>query len=661
MKILGSPEGVEWMGGADFDEAVLRHVDGELRGAVSAADPHDRNDAVALHRLRQECVLAKEALSFDEETTIPVFLANAPQSVRLTRVQFEEMIIPAVESTMEALHRALKSADVRPADLSAVLLAGGSSRIPLVGRMVEAAMGRPTVVDAHPKHVVALGAARIAAELLDPRAEARATDLTGGAVEPAVVPAGDAGDESHQTTPPADGARLRMGAHERPGPNRRVPAAWHRRAARPAVLAAGAVGVLSVVILIVIVSMVRAGGPPATPGTPPRASAPAEGPPETGLTPVVYRDGDGGLHALWPRPTGPWRSTDITADAGTPAATGSPFLYRTDSGGVQTLRVVYRGTDDHLHELRMTPAGRWEHTDLSAQAHQAQASGAVSPAAGNPFAYFINQGGIQVSIIYRGADDHIHGIRLQSGRWFGVDLSTAGGAPPAAGDPFGYTTTEGGIESFRMVYRGTDDRLHELRTTPTGPPRPPVFRPRWEHTDLSAHARNPVPAAVGDPVGFPTHEHADPTPRVVYRTADGRLLEMRFVDGRWIGVDLSAAGGAPPAAGDPFAYTTTDGARQTFRIVYRGADSHIQELRRTIGGPWQTTDLSAQARAPTAVGDPNAYTTTAGGITTLHVVYRGVDGRVHELRSSGGSWTHAVISAGNPVPVALARSVIVSR
>nr|MDT0667709.1 Hsp70 family protein [Micromonospora sp. DSM 115978] len=129
-------------------------------------DPRNHNDVAALARLRQECVLAKETLSFDEETVIPAFLAAARHNVRLTRVQFEDMIRSSVASTVEGLHRALKSAEVRPADLSAILLAGGSSQIPLIARMVEASFGRPTVVDAHPKHVVALGAAQIAAALL---------------------------------------------------------------------------------------------------------------------------------------------------------------------------------------------------------------------------------------------------------------------------------------------------------------------------------------------------------------------------------------------------------------------------------------------------------------------------------------------------------------
>ncbi|HXT44559.1 MAG TPA: Hsp70 family protein, partial [Pseudonocardiaceae bacterium] len=66
--------------------------------------------------------------------------------------------------------RTLASAQVAPGELSAVLLVGGSSRIPLVARMVSAELGRPTVVDTHPKHAVALGAATLAAQAPMPAA-----------------------------------------------------------------------------------------------------------------------------------------------------------------------------------------------------------------------------------------------------------------------------------------------------------------------------------------------------------------------------------------------------------------------------------------------------------------------------------------------------------
>src|SRR4030095_7281864 len=108
--------------------------------------------------LRQDCVLAKESLSIDTETTIPVFLPSRHFDVQLNRPDFEDMIRAPVESTIGTLIRTLRSAHVDPNQLSAVLLVGGSSRIPLVARMISEELGRTTGVDAHPQHAVAPGA-----------------------------------------------------------------------------------------------------------------------------------------------------------------------------------------------------------------------------------------------------------------------------------------------------------------------------------------------------------------------------------------------------------------------------------------------------------------------------------------------------------------------
>ncbi|HLU59296.1 MAG TPA: Hsp70 family protein [Pseudonocardia sp.] len=162
IEILGVPEGIERLGGVDFDESILSHVNYVAGGALSELDMSDPQTAVALARLNQDCVLAKEALSIDTETTIPVFLPNRHFDVRLTRSEFEDMIRAPIESTIGTLVRTLRSAQVDPSQLSAVLLVGGSSRIPLVSRMISEELGRPTVVDAHPKYAVALGAATLA-------------------------------------------------------------------------------------------------------------------------------------------------------------------------------------------------------------------------------------------------------------------------------------------------------------------------------------------------------------------------------------------------------------------------------------------------------------------------------------------------------------------
>jgi actin-like ATPase involved in cell morphogenesis len=163
-EILGRPEGIEGLGGVDFDEAVFAHVDQTLDGAISRLDPADPRATSAVIRLRHECVTAKEALSADTETSIPVLLPDLQTEVRLTRGEFEKMIRPAVGATIASLRRALQSAEVDPAQLQTVLLVGGSSRIPMVAHLVSAELGCPTSVDTHPKHAVALGAAAVGAE-----------------------------------------------------------------------------------------------------------------------------------------------------------------------------------------------------------------------------------------------------------------------------------------------------------------------------------------------------------------------------------------------------------------------------------------------------------------------------------------------------------------
>ena len=70
--VLGRPEGIEHLGGIDFDEAVLRHVLTTLD--TTPLDPDDPDVPAGLARLRRDCVEAKEALSADVDTLVPVVL-----------------------------------------------------------------------------------------------------------------------------------------------------------------------------------------------------------------------------------------------------------------------------------------------------------------------------------------------------------------------------------------------------------------------------------------------------------------------------------------------------------------------------------------------------------------------------------------------------------
>jgi molecular chaperone DnaK len=160
--ILGRPEGIERLGGIDFDAAVFNHVRAALGGKLDELDEDDATAIAAVARLREECVNAKEALSSDTDTTIPVLLPHHATEVRLTRSEFEAMVRPALYGSVEALKRALRSADCAPDQVHSILLVGGSSRMPIVAQLVGAEFGRPVAVDAHPKHGVALGASWLA-------------------------------------------------------------------------------------------------------------------------------------------------------------------------------------------------------------------------------------------------------------------------------------------------------------------------------------------------------------------------------------------------------------------------------------------------------------------------------------------------------------------
>ncbi|HEU0172563.1 MAG TPA: Hsp70 family protein [Acidimicrobiales bacterium] len=181
--VLGTPEGIERLGGVDFDAAVHHHVATAIGPAFDELSPDDPAAVAAAARLRQECVDAKEALSADSDVSIPVLLPKLQTEVRLTRSEYEQMVRPALADTITSLTRALRSADVEPGDVTTVLLVGGASRTPLVAELVSSALGRPVAVDAHPKYGVALGAAITAA-------------VAGGRT--------GAGDNTSVTTPPGE-------------------------------------------------------------------------------------------------------------------------------------------------------------------------------------------------------------------------------------------------------------------------------------------------------------------------------------------------------------------------------------------------------------------------------------------------------------------------
>ncbi|MEU5941613.1 Hsp70 family protein [Micromonospora sp. NPDC047548] len=229
LEIVGTPEGIEWLGGADFDQAIVDHVDRQLDGAITALDPTDPGTASILATLQRDCMLAKEALSTREQADITVPLPGSVRHVTVTRKAFEQMITPSVETTMETFRRTLTAAGITLQDLTAVLLVGGSSQIPLVTQLLRDTLRRPIMINTHPKHAVALGAAMLSADVRtergipaprrpEPGAPATTAARTGA---PPTAAGGDSGAPASASAAAAVGApapKARRGAKHRAQP-----------------------------------------------------------------------------------------------------------------------------------------------------------------------------------------------------------------------------------------------------------------------------------------------------------------------------------------------------------------------------------------------------------------------------------------------------------
>jgi molecular chaperone DnaK (HSP70) len=262
--VLGSPEPIEHLGGSDIDEAIVGYVNRATNGLLVELDTDDHMITPALAHLHRDCVLAKEALSVDTSAVVRLFLPDRHVETTLTRTALEDLIRPLLETTMDALRRALASADVRPANLSAVFLTGGSTRIPLVGRMVSDLVECPVVINTHPEFVVALGAARLAARIQEMKARPSVDD----AVAPTRTDADttDAGKALPTAFAVAIGARRlpqalagrNAAALDAPPPPVPVTGARGNRGGRPLGTRAARIAVLTLVATLVLVAAVVA-------------------------------------------------------------------------------------------------------------------------------------------------------------------------------------------------------------------------------------------------------------------------------------------------------------------------------------------------------------------------------------------------------------------
>jgi molecular chaperone HscA len=147
------------LGGDDFDRSVALWI------MQQAGIPDDAGHA-QMRRLMQVARSAKEALTDASSVEVKVERNDGSHwSGDLTRATFDELCGPLVQKTQGPCRRALRDAGISAGDVQAVVLVGGSTRIPLVRRRVAEFFDREPLLDIDPDKVVAIGAA-IQADIL---------------------------------------------------------------------------------------------------------------------------------------------------------------------------------------------------------------------------------------------------------------------------------------------------------------------------------------------------------------------------------------------------------------------------------------------------------------------------------------------------------------
>ncbi|HEX9821967.1 MAG TPA: molecular chaperone DnaK [Methylomirabilota bacterium] len=151
------------LGGDDFDRVLVLWLLEDVQARHHAELDRDCVDLARDNEAMQELRLAAEAakirLSSEERTTLTIPFAGFTYRRDITRADVERLIEPLVTKTLGPCRQALADAGLAPADIDQVVLVGGSTRVPLVRRRVQALFGRAPHSQLDPDEVVALGAA----------------------------------------------------------------------------------------------------------------------------------------------------------------------------------------------------------------------------------------------------------------------------------------------------------------------------------------------------------------------------------------------------------------------------------------------------------------------------------------------------------------------
>jgi molecular chaperone DnaK len=160
-----------FLGGLDFDNAMIRFVLGEFKqkhGIDLSTDP------VAMQRIKDLSERTKMDLSSRTEVPFSIpFITMTPQGMPLniemtfTRKKLEELTSQLIDRSMKITEQVLVDSQLPPANIEEVMLVGGQTRMPLVQERLAKFFGMPPSKAVNPDEAVAIGAALYAHSLED--------------------------------------------------------------------------------------------------------------------------------------------------------------------------------------------------------------------------------------------------------------------------------------------------------------------------------------------------------------------------------------------------------------------------------------------------------------------------------------------------------------
>ena len=170
------------LGGDDWDQRIVDHLVKKFK-ETSGVDVS--KDKIALQRLKEAAEQAKKELSQSMTANIQLpylsLTENGPANLdeTLTRAQFEQLTADLLERTKKPFNDVIKEAGVKVADISHVVLVGGSTRMPAVSDLVKSLTGgREPNKGVNPDEVVAVGASLQAGVLKGERKDVLLIDVT---------------------------------------------------------------------------------------------------------------------------------------------------------------------------------------------------------------------------------------------------------------------------------------------------------------------------------------------------------------------------------------------------------------------------------------------------------------------------------------------------